>query len=157
MTEYKSNPIQAREHVIVSVHEYQGKTMFDIRHYCTADDGSLAPTRKGVSVPVDLFREVFQAVFEVVADGKPGFKQSISTGDKSAVIVSVNEYKGHVLLDVRPWYYPAGSNELAPTGKGISLTIQKGHELDDILTHLRYHVLDIAPRQSRVAAAEVSA
>lgn len=32
------------------------------------------------------------------------------------------EYKGHRLLDIRRWYFPAGSREWRPTQKGISLT-----------------------------------
>lgn len=55
--------------LVVSLTVFRGQKRLDVRRYYTAADGSLAPTKKGVSLPVDsgLAAQVVTALQELLA------------------------------------------------------------------------------------------
>ena len=55
----------AMEEVQVSLTEYLGRDLVDIRTYYTDDEGEKKPTRKGISLSVDLFPALKDAVLKV--------------------------------------------------------------------------------------------
>jgi Transcriptional Coactivator p15 (PC4) len=52
----------ATEVVRVSLSEYRGHKLFDIRVYYSDDEGQFRPTRKGVSLSVGLYTELKRAL-----------------------------------------------------------------------------------------------
>lgn len=55
------------EEIQVRVHEYQGRELVDIRIYAGPRGQETTPTKKGVSIPVELFGELRDAI-EMVQD-----------------------------------------------------------------------------------------
>ena len=55
----------ALEEVHVSLTEYRGRDLVDIRTYYTDDEGEKKPTKKGISLSVDLFLQLKDAVLKV--------------------------------------------------------------------------------------------
>lgn len=53
--------------VIVSISEYKGVERLDIRHYWTTDQGTMAPSQKGVSLPLEYAEELYQAIGQVLS------------------------------------------------------------------------------------------
>ena len=50
----------------------------------------------------------------------PDFQRN---GDASEIVrVEKREYKGKEFVDVRIWYLPQGSNDYAPTKKGVTMS-----------------------------------
>jgi hypothetical protein len=55
----------ALEEIRASIRHYRGKEYIDLRVYYQADDGEYRPSKKGITVSPDLFREVEEAVKKV--------------------------------------------------------------------------------------------
>ena len=45
--------------------------------------------------------------------------------------VGISEYQGNDLIDIRTWTLPKGSEEMAPTAKGISINVKLYPELKE--------------------------
>lgn len=56
------------EPIVVQVSSYSGSNRLDIRHFWSPDgpDGDVAPTKKGVSVPVEKGEELIDAIRKVL-------------------------------------------------------------------------------------------
>lgn len=53
----------ARARVCIHVQEYKGSTFLDLREfYLDGDSGEWRPTRKGLTIPPDLYLELLQGV-----------------------------------------------------------------------------------------------
>jgi len=52
----------------------------------------------------------------------------------TAIVIAVSEYNGRTRLDIRTYWTPEGSDELAPTKKGVTIPIDKAIEFYDMLT-----------------------
>jgi hypothetical protein len=52
----------AKEVVRVSLSEYRGHKLFDVRVYYSDDEGQYKPTRKGVSLSVNLYTDFKRAL-----------------------------------------------------------------------------------------------
>ncbi|RMF94368.1 MAG: transcriptional coactivator p15 [Nitrospinota bacterium] len=52
----------AAEQIYVSLREYRGHQLIDVRTYYQTEEGEWRPTKKGVSISVDLFPELKQAI-----------------------------------------------------------------------------------------------
>lgn len=50
------------EKVRVSLAEYRGHKLVDIRVYYKNDDNEFLPSRKGISLPLDLFPELWKGL-----------------------------------------------------------------------------------------------
>lgn len=55
----------ATEQVHVSLREYRGHQLIDLRVYYQAEDGEWRPTKKGISLSVELFPELKQAITDL--------------------------------------------------------------------------------------------
>ena len=55
----------ATEVVRVSLSEYRGHKLFDVRVYYSDDEGQYKPTRKGVSLSVNLYTDFKRAMVAV--------------------------------------------------------------------------------------------
>lgn len=55
----------ATEQVHVSLREYRGHQLIDLRIYYQAEDGEWRPTKKGISLSVELFPELKQAITDL--------------------------------------------------------------------------------------------
>jgi hypothetical protein len=56
--------------VIVQIREYKGRTIVDVRVHYTGRDGTLLPTRKGLSVAVLRLPELSAAVTKALATAR---------------------------------------------------------------------------------------
>lgn len=53
--------------IMVASKEWHGEMRIDIRHYFTPEGGdSPAPTKKGVNLPVEYMRQVYEALGEIL-------------------------------------------------------------------------------------------
>lgn len=50
--------------------------------------------------------------------------------------VSITEYQGNDLIDIRTWTLPKGAEEMVPTGKGVSINVKLYPELKDAILSL---------------------
>lgn len=50
------------EHAVVQISSYRGNQKFDVRLWYTSSDGELLPTQKGVSIPIPVAVEVYEAM-----------------------------------------------------------------------------------------------
>ena len=50
--------------------------------------------------------------------------------------VSISEYQGNDLIDIRTWTLPQGAEEMSPTGKGISINVKLYPELKEAVLAL---------------------
>ncbi|MBA7696554.1 hypothetical protein ES703_105204 [subsurface metagenome] len=55
-------PKNSLEEVRVAIEEYKGYQLLDIRVYFHADDGEPRPTKKGISINLELFDEFYDLV-----------------------------------------------------------------------------------------------
>jgi len=65
ISRHLEHPINKRgDFLIVDLNESNGNRVVDIRRWYTADDDSVKPTPKGVSIPVDLIGEVVRGILD---------------------------------------------------------------------------------------------
>jgi len=115
----------------ISVSEFKGRKFVNIREYYDAG-GEMKPGRKGIA----LSREQWDMFTQV----KDDVSKAVVSDDKSWDLgknkrVSLNEFKGKVLFDIRE-YYDAGG-QLKPGKKGISLSREQWdivHTVSDDIT-----------------------
>jgi len=115
----------------ISVSEFKGRKFVNIREYYDAG-GEMKPGRKGIALSReqwDMFTQVKDDVSKAVASDE----KSWDLGKNKRV--SLNEFKGKVLFDIRE-YYDAGG-QLKPGKKGISLSREQWdivHSVSDDIT-----------------------
>ena len=56
--------------------------------------------------------------------------------------VGIQEYQGNDLIDIRTWSLPKGSEEMAPTSKGISINVKLYPELKEAVLALEQELKD---------------
>jgi hypothetical protein len=54
------------EQVQVALSKYKGKTYADLRIFYKADDGEYRPTKKGITVSLDLLPELGEAITKLI-------------------------------------------------------------------------------------------
>jgi hypothetical protein len=54
------------EAVIVSLREYEGAVVIDVRRFYTGADGKFAPTRKGISLTINKLPDLATAINKAV-------------------------------------------------------------------------------------------
>ncbi|OIO81460.1 MAG: transcriptional regulator [Candidatus Omnitrophica bacterium CG12_big_fil_rev_8_21_14_0_65_43_15] len=50
--------------------------------------------------------------------------------------VSITEYQGNDLIDIRTWTLPQGASEYSPTGKGVSINVKLYPEIKEAILAL---------------------
>lgn len=58
------------------------------------------------------------------------------------VRVSISEFKGNDLIDIRTWNQVKDSDEYSPTGKGVSLNVSLYPELKEAILALEQELKD---------------
>jgi|TARA_R110000824_G_scaffold67055_3_gene173709 hypothetical protein len=76
----------SRESVVVSETEYKGNKYVDVRVFYKDTDGSLKPTRKGVSVRPEKVAELVAALSAFVDDSVPVVPSSVSVDDSVELV-----------------------------------------------------------------------
>tara|TARA_R110000765_G_scaffold193134_2_gene298671 strand:+ start:1624 stop:1884 length:261 start_codon:yes stop_codon:yes gene_type:complete len=57
-----------REYFVIAKNEYQGRVFVDIRSHYVNDDGDLAPTKKGITLPPDKLVNFISSLSAFVKD-----------------------------------------------------------------------------------------
>jgi hypothetical protein len=63
------------ERIHVRVSQFKGRVYLDVRNFYEDDAGEWKPTRKGVSVPVELYEQLQQAILQA----KPEIDRMVAT------------------------------------------------------------------------------
>jgi hypothetical protein len=103
----------------VGVSKYGGKLLVNIREYYEKD-GALAPGAKGISLTVAQFEELGRKarLVDAALEKQPFEETQLKLSENR--FVTVREYAGNLLVDVREYYQK--NLEMLPGKKGISLT-----------------------------------
>ncbi|MFC1708499.1 transcriptional coactivator p15/PC4 family protein [Candidatus Omnitrophota bacterium] len=56
--------------------------------------------------------------------------------------VSITEYQGNDLIDIRTWTMPKGAEEMVPTGKGVSINVKLYPELKEAVLMMEKELKD---------------
>merc|ERR550534_3220628 len=99
----------------ISILEFKGRNMVNIREYYTDAAGDEKPGKKGIALMPESWDALLQVKDEV---NKASSGESWDLGKKKWM--RVNEFKGRVLYDIREMYEKDG--EMKPGSKGISLS-----------------------------------
>merc|ERR1719354_760858 len=109
----------------ISILEFKGRKMVNIREYYTDAAGDEKPGKKGVALMPESWDALLQIKDEV---------NNASSGEKwdlgKKKWMRVNEFKGRTLYDIREMYEKDG--ELKPGNKGISLSRE---QWDTVMSH----------------------
>lgn len=65
--------------------------------------------------------------------------ESIITFEKNSrevVKLSISEFRGKKLLDLRIWYYDKNEDDYKPSKKGLSISVDKYNELKDSVINM---------------------
>jgi hypothetical protein len=85
-------------------------------------------------------------------------EKGIAVGSKSnPILISLTEYEGQRLLDIRRYYLEKGTKQLKPTKKGISLPLNAAKAVLDVLLASRDKVLAWLDKPSDEFAATAAA
>ena len=127
----------AREAVGVACTEWRGQLRVDVRIYAQAiGEDDLVPTRKGISIPPDIFPAVLEAVRklgEVMA--RERLIARIPRNHNTEIRIGVNEFRGQRLIYLRLFLREdsQGEETWKPTQKGVSLRVDLYPRLLDAL------------------------
>jgi hypothetical protein len=110
------------EEIWITVTDYKERELIDLRVYYRAiDDMEMRPTKRGVSLPLTKAGEVLAALEKINLMAKIGEPVAkIDKSDSEVVFVTLKEFKGHKLVDVRTYFRPQSTDELVPSQKGVS-------------------------------------
>lgn len=126
------------EEVWITVTDYKERELLDLRvYYRSIDDMQMKPTKRGVSLPLAKTSELLAAIEKVNVMTKVG--EPVAKLDKSEtemIYVTLKEFKGHRLVDVRTYFRPHTGEELVPSQKGVTFRYDTG-VLDEVKDALR--------------------
>jgi len=110
------------EEVWITVTDYKERELIDIRvYYRSIDDMEMKPTKRGISIPLAKVAELLAAIEKINPFAKIG--EPVGKIDKSEtemIYVTLKEFKGHKLVDVRTYFRPQLGEELVPSQKGVT-------------------------------------
>jgi len=130
-------PKSATEVICIAVAEWKGQQRLDVRTYVPEVEGEgLIATKKGVSLPLDLYDKVLEAVRRLGdVMGPEKVVAVIPRSEGEQVRIGVTLFKGHPLIYVRT--FVDASSEWIATQKGISLRVDLYPTLLEALEVLR--------------------
>ena len=119
------------ETVVFSINEYMGRMLADIRlYYHTASQLEPVPTRKGVSLEVSQWPELFAAIQALGAHlTSEGTVAEIKKSDAQIVRVSTRMYRERMLMDIRVMTRYKNSEEYRFTQKGTAMSVELYEDL----------------------------
>jgi len=132
----------ARELIGTCIAEWKGTQRVDIRIYSQAiGDDVLIPTTKGVSVPLELYPSVLDGVRRLGdVMGRDKVVSRIPKSKKTEIRVGINTFRGKTLLYIRQFAIMDDSEEMKPTKKGISISVDQYPQLLEIIEALADYV-----------------
>lgn len=108
--------------VHVAIREYAGNHFCDVReHFHPEDKPDWLPTKKGVSIPLDLLPAAVDAVEALAAKDGLGNVGEIPKGRHTKICFGMREFRKHVYGDVRLFYTDDEGSEKWKPGKGVTL------------------------------------
>ena len=111
------------EEIWITVTDYKDRELLDIRvYYRSIDDMQMKPTKRGVSIHLSKASDILSALEKInlmTKIGEPVAK--IEKSDTEVIFVTLKEFKGHKLVDVRTYFRPNMGEELVPSQKGVSI------------------------------------
>ena len=113
----------SREMICVGTSQWQGKQRLFVRMYAqTPDAEQPAPTKEGVTLPVEQYQALLEGVRALAGtSGKEVVTAKISKNKSQQVWVGANIYKDIPLVYIRTYAAFVGSQELKPAKQGISI------------------------------------
>src|SRR3989344_2163630 len=104
--------------------EYGGKQLCDVREYFHPPESpEWLPTKKGVSIPLDLLGEAVDAAEDMASRDNIGEVCVILRGKKAKLRFAICEFNKHVYGEIRIYYVDnAGSEDWKP-GKGVTIPL----------------------------------
>lgn len=123
----------SREQVIGLIQPFRGRWLSHIRIAVPSRDGDeWIPTRKGVAIDVDRFKELKDAILELgTVASRNRVVAEIDQTRRTQIRVGVNEYHGDVLCYVRTFYTNGDGGDWQP-GKGISVRVEQLADLEEL-------------------------
>ena len=125
------------EEIWITVTDYKERELLDLRvYYRSIDDMQMKPTKRGVSVPLSKAGDVLAAIEKInilTKIGEPVAK--LEKSDTETIYITLKEFKGHKLVDVRTYFRPQTGEELVPSQKGVTFKFDTGvlEEVKDAL------------------------
>lgn len=121
----RSDQIESREPIIITVSEFHGKNRLDIRHYFIMNDGP-HPTKHGINILLSEAEAIFSAVQTLIND--PSIKKIVPPLGNAMVVCTVGEYRETMRLDIRHYWTPEGKTEAIPTRKGVNIPVDRASQ-----------------------------
>lgn len=116
----------AANEVWVVLKRYMGKDFCDIREYFLPDNSpDWFPTKKGVSIPLEMLPELVDAAEELAATSEVGIVAELERGSKAKICLSIREFSRHVYGEIRTFFREDEDVHDWKPGKGVTLPLSK--------------------------------
>lgn len=116
----------AANEVWIILKKYKGKDLCDIREYFMPDNSpDWLPTKKGVSIPLEMLPEIVDAAEEMAATSTVGVIAELDRGEITKICLSIREFRKHVYGDIRIFYRADEEADNWKPGKGVTLPLSK--------------------------------
>ncbi|MBZ5497789.1 MAG: transcriptional coactivator p15/PC4 family protein [Acidobacteriia bacterium] len=103
---------------------YAEKRTCDVREYFhPADSPEWLPTKKGVSIPLELLAQTIDAVEEMAGRKTVGQVCELPRGNKAKMRFAICEYQNHTYAEVRIYYNNGASDDDWKPGKGVTVPL----------------------------------
>ena len=119
LKKFKKN---SSEEIWITVADYKERKLLDLRvYYRSIDDLEMRPTKRGVSLPLAKTADLLAALEKITPMTKLGEPVArIDKNDTETVFVTLKEFKGRKLVDVRTYFRPSIGLDLIPSQKGVA-------------------------------------
>lgn len=116
----------AANEVWIVLKKYMGKDLCDIREYFLPDNSpDWLPTKKGVSIPLEILPEIVDAAEEMAAMSTVGVIAELKRGNRAKICLSIREFNKHVYGDIRTFFREDEEADNWKPGKGVTIPLSK--------------------------------
>jgi hypothetical protein len=112
----------ASEEIWIALGTFGGHDLLNIRAYFRGLDG-FQPTRKGVAVPVSKLNELHDALTSAIQPGAENKTVAIRKNASEEIRVNQSQYMGHMLMNIRVFFFREGDEAGQPSHKGIAFNV----------------------------------
>ncbi len=110
--------------VWVVVKEYQGKTSCDVREYFhPPDKNEWLPTKKGISIPVELVGQAVDAADELTKRNSVGEVAALPRGERARIRFAICEFQKRIYAEIRTYYLETSHSNHWKPGKGVTFRL----------------------------------